>query len=113
MAVWRLVTIGMDGSSLLLSKVVKGCEKLKSFLMKSTYSYFSGPLLPCLHPASKDSAVHGLGHLANFPYDLPEDVTPLTECGRSRFLFHEFSWYLPAFARDGVRGGRLIKSYPI
>ena len=61
------------------------CEKLKSFLIKSTYGYFAGPLLPCPHPASKDSAVHGFGHLANFPYDLPEDVTPLTECGRSRF----------------------------
>ena len=48
-------------------------------LIKNIDSYSLPALLTCPHPASKDSAVFwAQGHLANYPYDLPEDVTPET-----------------------------------
>ena len=86
-------------------------RKINRVLLKSTYGYFPDPLLPCLHPASKDfRSFRPSAALRPIRYDLSEDVTPLTARDRSRLLFHEFSWLLPAFAENGVRGGRTIKS---
>ncbi len=65
----QAVTVRADGSSF-------GAPD-KNRLMKITYGYFQKALLPCPHPASKDSrSSRPDAALRTIRYDLSEDVTP-------------------------------------
>ena len=68
----------------------------ESLLIKTTYSYLPGALLPCLHPASRDSAVSGLKPPCEPFHTTCQRTSPRNPASdRSRLLFHDFHGICP------------------